>query len=202
VVDELGKQDPTTWGEEILWLFDRWQVIPGGCPRSLRNYRLGEPARQSLDRGSRCSPSGSVGNRLPPAILSRIQRDGGTSEPDWLEDFRAQKRSEINGVSPPSNGRVRPGIRFGLRNLETGKVGTACRKISPGCAHCYAENATTVRNLPHGSSGLPYTAAGVAGAEIFLDSKILGATSTQRSRKTYFVRLPHRSLRGFVSFRE
>jgi hypothetical protein len=32
-------------------------------------------------------------------------------------------------------------IRF--RNLETGKIGHHCQKISPGCANCYA----TLRDL-------------------------------------------------------
>lgn len=72
------------------------------------------------------------------------------------------------------------------RNLETGQVGTHCVKISPGCTHCYAETHNG-RNLPAGSSGLPYTQAGAARVEYFIDPKILAAPLRRKKAQTYFV---------------
>jgi protein gp37 len=72
------------------------------------------------------------------------------------------------------------------RNKVTGKVGTWCQKISPGCAHCYAESHNH-RNLPHGSSGLPYSAQGGEQVEIFIDPKILAEPLRRRKPETYFV---------------
>lgn len=72
------------------------------------------------------------------------------------------------------------------RNRQTGKVGTHCVKVSPGCALCYAE-AHNHRNLPAGSSGLPYTAAGAAQAEYFIDPKILAEPLRRKKPETYFV---------------
>lgn len=71
------------------------------------------------------------------------------------------------------------------RNLETGKVGTHCAKISPGCAHCYAET-HNARNLPHGSSGLPYTAKGAEQAQYFIDRKMLAAPLRREKPEVYF----------------
>jgi protein gp37 len=72
------------------------------------------------------------------------------------------------------------------KNRQTGQVGTWCQKISPGCAHCYAAT-HNARCLPHGSSGLPYTAQGGELAEIFLDSKILAEPLRRKKPETYFV---------------
>jgi hypothetical protein len=41
------------------------------------------------------------------------------------------------------------------RRLEDGKIGWHCEKVSPACAHCYAE-AMNKRNLPGRGTGLPY----------------------------------------------
>lgn len=71
------------------------------------------------------------------------------------------------------------------RNRETGKVGTHCVKVSPGCALCYAE-AHNHRNLPAGSSGLPYTAAGAAQAEYFIDPKKLAEPLRRTKSEVYF----------------
>lgn len=72
------------------------------------------------------------------------------------------------------------------RNKQTGRVGTHCVKISPGCANCYAE-AHNARLLPHGSSGLPYTGAGAADAEYFIDPKMLSEPLRRKKSEVYFV---------------
>lgn len=71
------------------------------------------------------------------------------------------------------------------RNIVTSQVGTWCQKISPGCANCYAA-AHNHRNLPHGSSGLPYTAQGGERAKIFLDPKMLAEPLRRKKPETYF----------------
>lgn len=71
------------------------------------------------------------------------------------------------------------------RNRETGQAGTHCVKISPGCAHCYAET-HNLRNLPKGSSGLPYTAVGAALAEYFIDQKMLVEPLRRKKPEVYF----------------
>lgn len=43
------------------------------------------------------------------------------------------------------------------------------------------------RNLPHGSSGLPYTAQGGERAELFLDPEILSEPLRRQKPETYFV---------------
>jgi protein gp37 len=72
------------------------------------------------------------------------------------------------------------------RNRETGKVGTWCQAWSPGCKHCYAA-AHNHRNLPAGSSGLPYTAQGGELAEIFIDPEKLAEPLRRRKPETFFV---------------
>lgn len=54
------------------------------------------------------------------------------------------------------------------RNLETGKQGHACIKISEGCAHCWA----SVFNTRLGT-GLDYTAPNMKQAEMYLDESEL-----------------------------
>lgn len=71
------------------------------------------------------------------------------------------------------------------RNADTGQVGTHCVKVSPGCLNCYAET-HNARNLPHGSSGLPYTAAGAARAEYLVDAEMLAEPLRRRKPETYF----------------
>jgi len=72
------------------------------------------------------------------------------------------------------------------RNVVTGKVGTWCQKVSEACRSCYAE-AHNARNLPHGSSGLPYSAQGGERAEIFIDPKMLEEPLWRQKPETYFV---------------
>jgi len=72
----------------------------------------------------------------------------------------------------------------GFANLETGKVGTGLPENQPGVRSLLRRDATTVGKPPsRGQGGLPTPRRALQGAEIFLDSKILGgATSTQESR--------------------
>lgn len=57
------------------------------------------------------------------------------------------------------------------RNLETGKIGWHCERISPGCQRCYSEtqNAAAFR----GGTGLLYVLPNRSKVEIFLDQKML-----------------------------
>jgi len=56
------------------------------------------------------------------------------------------------------------------RNRETGKIGWFCEKVSPLCAHCYAEK----RNLnTFFGNGIRYAADQRSKVEIFLDEKTL-----------------------------
>lgn len=57
------------------------------------------------------------------------------------------------------------------RNLETGKVGWHCEKISAGCTHCYS--ATQNEAGFRGGTLFPYIAASRPKVEIFLDQKAL-----------------------------
>src|SRR5690348_8356514 len=52
------------------------------------------------------------------------------------------------------------------RNPDDGKTGWHCVKVSPACAHCYAETFNS-RRLPNGGTGLPYNAHSTA--ETYLD---------------------------------
>lgn len=56
-------------------------------------------------------------------------------------------------------------IRF--RN-QNGKVGHYCEKVSPGCAHCYAE-----RMQPRFGNRIRYNAADLSKGNVFLDEKVL-----------------------------
>lgn len=58
------------------------------------------------------------------------------------------------------------------RRKDTGKVGVACVKVSPGCKHCYAER-LNMRNLPQHGTGLEFTVLNMAKVEMFLDEAIL-----------------------------
>ena len=58
---------------------------------------------------------------------------------------------------------------FKFRNLETGKVGHHCTKISDGCKLCYASKLNGGPYL----SGLTYIAENKAKGEFFLDEAVL-----------------------------
>lgn len=58
---------------------------------------------------------------------------------------------------------------FRFRNLETGKVGHHCAKVSPGCANCYA---STMQAGPY-LSGLTYIAENKSKGKFFLDDAVL-----------------------------
>jgi len=55
-----------------------------------------------------------------------------------------------------------------IRNHETGGIGHYCRKVSPGCAHCYAE-----RMQPRFKNKIKYNAADFDKGELFLDENVL-----------------------------
>ena len=67
-------------------------------------------------------------------------------------------------------------IRF--RNIETGKVGWHCEKVSQGCANCYAETL----NMKWGTL-IPFTVTGTGQKEVFFDSKMAG--------QVYKIKEPH-----------
>lgn len=58
---------------------------------------------------------------------------------------------------------------FRFRNIETGKVGHYCEKISPGCKNCYAGK---MQRGPY-LSGLDYLAENKAKGEVFLDQNVV-----------------------------
>lgn len=68
----------------------------------------------------------------------------------------------------------------------TGRVGWHCEKISPGCAHCYAERFNG-RMLPAGGTGQPYVAAMRKATETFLDSDVLEAPLRWKKPRIVFV---------------
>jgi protein gp37 len=71
-------------------------------------------------------------------------------------------------------------IRF--RNLETGKIGHHCEKISPGCKNCYA---STMNGGPY-LSGLTYIAENTPKGEYFLDSNALQQVLRRKKPTAYF----------------
>lgn len=70
-------------------------------------------------------------------------------------------------------------IRF--RNLETGKIGHHCEKISPGCKNCYA----STMQKPY-LSGLDFVAENRAKGDFFLDQAALESVLRRRVPTTYF----------------
>lgn len=76
------------------------------------------------------------------------------------------------------------------RNRRTGKVGHYCQKISPGCAHCYAER-MNLRVTPDGKGGIgngvPYAADKLDHVEMFLDEKVLLEPLRWKKPTTIFV---------------
>jgi protein gp37 len=71
------------------------------------------------------------------------------------------------------------------RNLETGKVGNYCEKISAGCKHCYAE-AINHRGMEPSGNGLFYIVENRPKVEIFLNEDILMQPLQRRKPTTYF----------------
>jgi protein gp37 len=63
------------------------------------------------------------------------------------------------------------------RDRVTGEVGWACRKVSAGCANCYAEALNKRFGTKH-----PYTAAGLGQVEQVLDEGVLRKLLTMRPR--------------------
>lgn len=68
------------------------------------------------------------------------------------------------------------------RNLETGKVGHWCVKISPGCRECYASHLQTGPYL----SGIPYEVGNENKVETYLDTTVLDRTVMRRRKPTKF----------------
>jgi protein gp37 len=68
------------------------------------------------------------------------------------------------------------------RNKETGKTGTFCTRISPGCQHCYA---STI-NKRFGN-GLEFTVPNLDKVEFFVDERILQEPLKQKKPCTIFV---------------
>lgn len=83
-------------------------------------------------------------------------------------------------ISPDgSQGHTVNPIRF--RNLETGKIGHHCEKISAGCANCYA----SAMQKPY-LSGLDYRAENRQRGEFFFDEGVLDRVRRRRAPTTYF----------------
>lgn len=72
------------------------------------------------------------------------------------------------------------------RDLKTGRVGWHCEKVSPGCAHCYAE---TLNRNGRGKLGTKrnYTRVERDGVELFLDEKTLVEPLRWRKPRRVFV---------------
>lgn len=71
------------------------------------------------------------------------------------------------------------------RRKDTGKIGWHCVKVSPECAHCYAET-TNKRNMPGCGTGLPYTVASTDLINIELIEDVLHqAIRWKRSRRIF-----------------
>jgi len=69
------------------------------------------------------------------------------------------------------------------RNVNTGKVGWHCQKVSPGCENCYA--AAMNRRL---GTGEPYTPRALVGGDhLFLDEKMLTEPLRWRKPRKVFV---------------
>lgn len=72
------------------------------------------------------------------------------------------------------------------RRLDNGKLGFACQKVSPACAHCYAE-LFNQRNLPARGTGLPYVQSSLEQVEILIDGKTLAIPLRWRRPRRIFV---------------
>lgn len=68
------------------------------------------------------------------------------------------------------------------RHKDTGKVGTFCTRISPGCQHCYA---STI-NMRFGNR-LEYTVPNLENVEFFIDEKILEEPLKRKQPAKIFV---------------
>lgn len=89
--------------------------------------------------------------------------------------------TKIEWVIGPDGSRghtVNP-IRF--KNIETGKVGHYCEKISAGCANCYASRMQS----PY-LSGLEYVASNRSKGSLFLDEAVLESAQRRRKPTGYF----------------
>lgn len=89
--------------------------------------------------------------------------------------------TKIEWVIGPDGSRghtVNP-IRF--KNIETGKVGHYCEKISAGCANCYASRMQS----PY-LSGLEYVASNRSKGSLFLDEAVLESVQRRRKPTGYF----------------
>jgi protein gp37 len=73
-------------------------------------------------------------------------------------------------------------IRF--RNLETGRVGHYCEKISPGCKFCYADKLQM--SGFYKLSGLPFRPESLPKGELFLDRGVLREVLGRRKPTAYF----------------
>ncbi len=66
-----------------------------------------------------------------------------------------------------------------------GKLGVHCEKVSPACAHCYAERLNK-RNLPAHGTGLDFTILNREKVDIFVDeTMILQPLKWQRGRRIF-----------------
>lgn len=72
------------------------------------------------------------------------------------------------------------------RNLQTGRVGHYCVKVSPGCTHCYAEKWNRQGRGKNGTK-LAYTVENREKLDLFLDEKILTAPLRWRKPRMIFV---------------
>ena len=68
------------------------------------------------------------------------------------------------------------------RNLETGRIGWHCERVSPGCEHCYSETMNGWRG-----TGLPFKPGHRKDVELFLDEDVLTKPLRWRKSRTVFV---------------
>jgi protein gp37 len=68
------------------------------------------------------------------------------------------------------------------RRRSTGKQGWYCQKVSPGCAHCYAESMNRFRG-----NGIPYTVPGLDTLDLYLDEKTLLQPLRWKKPRSIFV---------------
>ncbi len=90
VLDELGAQKPTPWVTDILYLIINRRYGERRPTLFTSNYRLESDERDSYLDQAPSLASGSLSQRIPPTIVSRLRE---MAQPVVIEgdDFRVQK---------------------------------------------------------------------------------------------------------------
>lgn len=99
VLDELGAQKPTDWVQNVLYLVINNRYVRRLPTLFTTNYRLEEAQeppriRENLDRGKDPHPRPSdrfvsLGNRIPPALASRLHEMARPIQMTAVNDFRS-----------------------------------------------------------------------------------------------------------------